>query len=94
MLFNGMSRLKSEGELDGIYNPYLTDNLALSLQIKLAAMKYYPDFCRANYINAYKYNLDLRPRSLLIEAGAQTNTYEEEANAMEPLAELLQVVLQ
>ena len=33
-------------------------------------------------------------KMLLIEAGAQTNTVEEMRNAMEPLAELLNDVLQ
>lgn len=34
-----------------------------------------------------------RPRSALIEVGAQTNTCEEALNAMEPLSELLDLVL-
>ena len=93
MFFNGLSRTKSAGEIDGIYNPYIKTNLALSLQLKLKALQYYPDFTRTNYLNAYKYNLDLRPKCLLVEAGAQTNTYEEEANAMEPLSNLLAMVL-
>ena len=33
------------------------------------------------------------PRSALIEVGAQTNTYEEAVNAMDPLAQLLDQVL-
>ena len=53
----------------------------------------YPDFTRKNYIDAYQYNLDLRPRAMLIEAGAQTNTVQEELNAMEPLADILDSVL-
>ena len=40
-----------------------------------------------------RYNLHLRPRSALIEVGAQTNTGQEAMNAMEPLAELLDQVL-
>ncbi|MFQ8841473.1 MAG: stage II sporulation protein P [Clostridium fessum] len=40
-----------------------------------------------------RYNLHLRPRSALIEVGAQTNTYEEAVNAMDPLAQLLDQVL-
>jgi len=31
---------------------------------------------------------------VLIEVGAQTNTYQEARNAMEPLAEVLNMVLQ
>jgi len=33
------------------------------------------------------------PKSLLVEAGAQTNTVEEMMNAMEPLSEMLYDVL-
>ena len=33
------------------------------------------------------------PKSLLVEVGAQTNTYEEAENAMEPLADILAKVL-
>ena len=33
------------------------------------------------------------PKSLLVEVGAQTNTFAEAKNAMEPLAEILDSVL-
>ena len=46
------------------------------------------------YLKGLRYNEHLRPRSALIEVGAQTNTFEEAKNAMEPLAELLDMVLQ
>ena len=36
----------------------------------------------------------MRPRSLLLEVGAQTNTLEEAMNAMEPFAFILNRVLQ
>ena len=39
------------------------------------------------------YNMQLVPKMLLIEAGAQTNTVQEMKNAMEPLAESLNRVL-
>lgn len=93
MFFNGLSRTKRSGDLGYLYNPYIEDNLAFSFQMQLAAKKYYPGFSRAIYLKGYRYNMHLRPKSLLIEAGAQTNTVEEEYNAMEPLAELLESVL-
>ena len=73
MFFNGMSRFKTTGDIDYLYNPYLYENLALSLQMKVNAEAYYPGFARHNYVNAYKYNLDLCKQSMLIEVGAQTN---------------------
>lgn len=93
MFFNGLSRTRVNGDLVGMANPYLQDNLAFSLQMKIAAETKYPGFARRNYLCGYKYNMDLMPRMLLIEAGAQTNTVEEMRNAMEVLADLLNSVL-
>ena len=93
MFFNGLSRTRVNGDLVGMANPYLQDNLAFSLQMKIAAETKYPGFARRNYLRGYKYNMDLMPRMLLIEAGAQTNTVEEMQNAMEVLADLLNSVL-
>ncbi len=93
MFFNGMSRFKNTGDIDYLYNPYRFENLALTLQMKLTAETYYPGFTRRNYINAYEYNLDIMPQTMLIEVGAQTNTYQEAQNAAEPLAMLIDMVL-
>ena len=93
MFFNGLSRTRVNGDLVGMANPYLQDNLAFSLQMKIAAETKYPGFARRNYLRGYKYNMDLMPRMLLIEAGAQTNTVEEMRIAMEVLADLLNSVL-
>ena len=93
MFFNGLSRTTANGDLEYLYNPYLQDNLAFSLQMKLAAEEYYPGFTRANYLKGYRYNLHYVPKSMLVEVGAQTNTVEEAMNAMEPLADLLHKVL-
>lgn len=93
MFFNGMSRLAATGEIDYLHNPNRSDNLAMSLQMKVKAMEYFPGFTRRNYVNAYEYNQQVRPKSMLIEVGAQTNTLQEEKNAMEPLSSLLNMVL-
>lgn len=93
MFFNGMSRFKTTGDIDYLYNPYLFENLALSLQMKIKAEAYYPGFTRRNYVNAYKYNLDMCRQCMLIEVGAQTNTYQEAKNAAEPLAVLIDMVM-
>lgn len=93
MFFNGISRLNSIGEIGYLYNPYRQENLGFSLQMKVIAEEYFKGFARKNYIQAYQYNLHMLPKSTLIEAGAQTNTLQEELNAMEPLAEILFRVL-
>ena len=93
MFFQGMSRTP-EGNIEYLPNPYLEENLAFSFQMQLAASGRYPGLTRKIYLKGLRYNLHLRPRSALIEVGAQTNTSEEARNAMEPLAELLDIVLQ
>lgn len=89
MFFNGLSRSRTNGDIEYLYNPYIQDNLAFTLQMKLASETMYPGFSRQIYLRAYRYNLHLMPRSLLIEAGAQTNTVEEMMNAMEVLSDVL-----
>lgn len=93
MFFNGLSRTKAKGEIDYLKNPYLQENLAFSFQMKKACDEYYPGFARNIYLRAYRYNMHLCPKTLLIELGAQTNTKEEIWNALEPLAHVLDMVL-
>lgn len=93
MFFNGLSRTTAMGELEYLANPYIEDNLAFSFQMQLTAAEYYPDFTRRIYLKGYRYNMHLLPKSLLVEVGAQTNTFQEAKNAMEPLADVLIKVL-
>lgn len=93
MFFNGLSRTKESGELTSLPNPYQAENLAFSFQMEYEAKQYYPGFSRCIYLKGYRYNLHLRPRSVLLEVGAQTNTVEEVKNAMGPFADILHKVL-
>ena len=92
MFFNGTSQTP-DGPISYLENPNREDNLAFSFQLKLCAEAFYPGYTRNIYLKGLRYNPHVRPRSALIEVGAQTNTYEEALNAMEPLAELLDTVL-
>ena len=94
MFYNGLSYTIARGSLDYLPNPYIQDNLAFSFQMEYQAAQYYPDFYRGIYLAGYRYNLHLRPRSVLVEAGAQTNTVQEVKNAMEPFSDILNRVLQ
>jgi stage II sporulation protein P len=94
MFFNGISRNAQDQPISYLENPYTSQNLAFSLQLQLLARTEYPGFTRNIYLKAERFNLHLRPRSLLIEAGTQLNTVQEEQNAMYPLAALLDEVLQ
>lgn len=93
MFYNGLSRSAQNGEIAYLPNPYIGDNLAFSFQLQLKAAEYYPGWMRNIYLSSLRYNLHMRPRSLLIEAGTQLNTVQEELNAMEPLADILNQVL-
>ena len=93
MFFNGLCKTTAQGELTYLPNAYITDNLALSFQMQLAAEEYYPGLMRKIYLKGYRYNLHLKPKSMLVEVGAQTNTFEEAINSMEPLANILAMVL-
>lgn len=93
MYFNGLSRTKANGDISYLYNPYIQDNLAFSFQMQLATEELYPGLARRIYLKGYRYSLHMMPKSLLIEAGAQTNTVQEMKNAMDLLAEILNRVL-
>lgn len=93
MLFNGLSR-NQKGPITKLDNPYQQDNLAFSLQVQLKSLEKYPKLIYRNYLNSYRYNLHLRPKSMLIELGTYKNTVASARNAMEPFAEVLDEVLQ
>lgn len=93
MFFNGLSFGRKSGDISYLENPYIQENLAFSFQVQVAANEYYPGIARKIYLKAYRYNMHLKPRSLLIEMGAQNNTVEEIMNACDPLAHILAIVL-
>lgn len=93
MFFNGLSRTTKLGDIEYLPNPYIEDNLAFAFQLQLKSAEYYPTLARKIYLKGYRYNMHYRPRSLLIEVGAQTNTLEEALNTAEPLADILDMIL-
>ena len=93
MFFNGMSYSAKNGAISYLPNPYIENNLALTMQMKLASDSLVPGFARKIYLKSLRFNLHLHPGAMLIEAGAQTNTVEEMRSAMEVLARVLGDVL-
>ena len=93
LFYNGLSYTVNQGAVSYLPNPYIEENLAFSFQLEYQAAQYYPDLYRGIYLAGLRYNLHLKPRALLLEAGAQTNTVEEVRNAMEPFADILNRVL-
>ena len=95
MFFNGICRKWDSGNLvpiTGLENPYLKTNLALSFQMQCAVTSFNSSITRKIYINAYRYSLHMKDKSMLIELGAQTNTYEEALNSIEVIADALNKV--
>ncbi len=93
MLFNGLCR-DQDGPIAYLENPYVQDNLAMSLQMQLKAIELYPGLFYKNYLNCYRYNMHLKPKSILMELGTNKNTLESAKNAMDPFARVLNAVLQ
>ena len=93
MFMNGISRSAKNGDISYLYNPNKESNLAFTLQLQLDAAKKYPDLMRKIYVKTYRYNLHVKPRSMLVEVGANTNTVQEAKNAMIPLSEMLSDIL-
>lgn len=92
MFFNGTSQTP-DGPIAYLPNPNREANMAFSFQMQLKAAEQYPGFTRKIYLKGLRYNQHVRARTALIEVGAQTNTYAEALNAMEPLADILDQVL-
>lgn len=93
MLFNGMSRIKDKGEISYLANPHRTGNLAFTLQLQLKGLDQYDGLMRKIFLRSYRYNLHFKDRSLLVEAGAQTNKVQEVKNSMVPLGDMISQVL-
>lgn len=89
MLVNGVCTAQDCGE-----NPYIKENLALSLKIYNAINKHYNGLARKIYIKPYRYSTFIKPKSILVEAGCESNTLEQAKNAMYPLANILINVLE
>lgn len=98
MFVNGLCRHRN---LDGkvvdktdLMNPYLAENLAFSLQSQMTMNTLYPGLSRKIYLNEWRYSTHMKPYSLLLEWGAQTNTSEEALASVPAVAKVLATVLQ
>lgn len=89
MLVNGVCTAEDCGE-----NPYIKENLALSLKMYDSFNEKYSGLSRKIYIKPYRYSTFIKPRSILVEAGCESNTLEQAKNAMYPLADILINVLE
>lgn len=93
MFFNGLSRTRKHGDIEYLPNENIVANLAFSFQMQALCNQFYPGLTRRIYLKGYRYNMHLKARYLLVEMGAQTNTYQECYNACIPLARMLDLEL-
>ena len=88
----GLCKKQTNGKLQnipGLSNPYIKTNLALSFRMQQKMNELYPNLTRKIYLNAYRYSLHMKDKSMLIELGAQTNTIEEINNSIDRLAKTI-----
>jgi len=97
MFVNGLSRwYNSAGVLETVSwlpNPHVSDNLAFSFQLQMAANQRFPQWARRPYLKPFRYSLHLAPRTILVEIGAQNNTMQEARNAIPHLATIIADVI-
>jgi len=93
MFFNGLSYSNEQGDIAYLANPNIQENLAFSFQMQALCNEYYPGVTRRIYLKGYRYNMHLKGKTLLVEMGAQNNTYEEISNAVDILAHVLYLCL-
>ncbi len=96
MFVNGLSSYNDNGTVEpltDLENPNLEDNLAFSYRLKQAVNSKYTGLVKDIYINAYRYSLHMKPKSILLEVGAQNNTVEESVSSTIKFAEVLAGVL-
>lgn len=89
MFILGMSQTADHQDITYLPNPYIKENTAFALQMQILAETDAPGVMRNIYLMAYRFNLHYRPRSILLEAGTQLNSLEEEKNAMDVFAQIL-----
>ncbi len=96
MFVNGLSSYNNNGTIETLTelnNPNREDNLAFSYRMKQAVNSQYSGLMKDIYINAYRYSLHMKPKSLLLEVGAQNNTVDEAVRSTVKFAEILAEVL-
>ncbi len=96
MFVNGLSSFNNKGTVEpltDLENPNLDTNLAFSYRLKQATNAKYSGLFKDIYLNAYRYSLHMKPKSVLLEVGAQNNTVDEAVRSTEKFAEILAGVL-
>ena len=73
----------------GNYHPNWQENLALGLKLTALLERQNPGICRPIDLRTQRFNMDLCPGALLVEVGAEGNTYEQAKIAVHALAQAI-----
>ena len=94
LFYNGLSYTKSQGKVPTFPIPTyrIIWHFPFNWNTRLPCTT--PHYIEVSTLPGLRYNLHLKKRALLLEAGAQTNTVQEVKNAMEPFADILNRVLE
>ncbi|MCI1959517.1 MAG: stage II sporulation protein P [Clostridia bacterium] len=91
MLVDGVCALNDNGKKKdaGVESQYIDQNLALSLAVKNTSDSTYPSLMKSIYIKPYRYSLNMKPMSLLLETGNENDTLKEVENSLDYFADIL-----
>ncbi len=87
------SEIGTIGSLKEYPNPYIYDNLSLSIQTKILGDTLYPNLVNKINLLSYRYSSYMLPKSLIVDIGNNMDTMESAQNSLEPFAEMLAGVL-
>jgi stage II sporulation protein P len=76
----------------GLYHPNWQENLALGLKLTVLLEQQNPGICRPIDLRTQRFNMDLCPGALLVEVGAEGNTFEQAQIAVHALAEAILIL--
>jgi|GEM_PF-5738166 len=95
MLVDGVCALSDNGRKKdaGVENKYIKENLALSLALKKAADTAFPSLMKNIYIKPYRYSLNMKPMSVLLEAGNESDSIDDVKNALSCFSDILVSVI-
>ena len=73
-------------------NQYLNESVNLALNMKFMCDKTYPLLARKIYVRKGEYCFGLKPYTMLVEFGANTNSSEEALNSVKYFVDILEKV--
>lgn len=91
MLVNGMCALDDNGKEKsaGVENPYIKQNIAYSYSLKNKMDSINPNIMKNIYLKPYRYSLNMKPCSFLLEVGNEKNTFAEAEKSLYDFAQAL-----